>query len=90
MKLLKINVCVPSRLYYQARCERHFVVKNDVGQGITIVMILCSTSLVALKLSIESQSASKLLILPGKCSVAIKVFQFPKLVIENTKNTNRK
>ena len=39
------------------------------------------------KLSIESQNAPKLLILLGKCSVAIKVFEFPKLLMKNTKNT---
>ena len=49
--------------------ERRFVDRNDVGQGFVT------------RLSIESQSAPKLLILPGKCSVAIKVFQFPKLLM---------
>ena len=44
------------------RYERRFVIKN-VGQGIIT------------KLSVEPQSASKLLISAGKCSVAIKVPQ---------------
>ena len=39
--------------------ERRFVVRYDAGQGIIT------------KLSIKSQSAPKLLILPGKFSVAI-------------------
>ena len=44
-------------LAFRASCECRFIVGNDVGQEIIT------------KRTIESQSAPKLLILPGKCSV---------------------